>query len=73
MRRRLFLLRREFRDRFTKFLSKLPKRIAHLFFFAGIISIVAGCALIYRPAGFIAGGLFAVWISFLIAAEASKQ
>jgi len=73
MRRKYFLFRQEFQVRLKKFLGKLPLRLAHLFFFAGIVSIIAGASLVYRPAGFIVGGLFAMWVSFLIAAEANKQ
>ncbi len=54
----------------SDFQRKLPTRAAHVFFFSGILAIVIGCALIYRPAGFIVAGLFCGWVSFLIAAEA---
>ena len=60
-----------------------PSRVAHLFFFAGIVSIVAGAwllsvkisqieALIYHPAGLIVCELFGGWLAFLIAAEMPK-
>jgi len=73
VRRKFLLARQEFRVRFKTFLGKLPVRLAHLFFFAGIVSIIAGASLVYRPAGFIVGGLFAMWVSFLIAAEANTK
>jgi hypothetical protein len=37
----------------------------HLIYFAGLASITYGCWLIYRPAGFIVGGLIAVGVLML--------
>jgi len=54
----------------SDFQRKLPTRAAHVLFFVGILAITIGSALIYRPLGFIVGGLFFGWLAFLIAAEA---
>ena len=49
-----------------------PAQLAHSFFFIGILAITIGSALIYRPAGFLVGGLFCGWLAFLISAEMPK-
>jgi len=56
----------------SDFQRKLPTRAAHCLFLSGIVSIIAGSALIYRPAGFIVGGVFCGWLAFLISAEMPK-
>jgi len=56
----------------SDFQRKLPTRAAHGLFFAGILAITIGSALIYRPAGFIVGGVFCGWLAFLISAEMPK-
>jgi hypothetical protein len=38
-------------------------------FFGGLASIAYGAGLMYRPLGFIVGGLFAFWLATLISGE----
>jgi hypothetical protein len=40
--------------------------IAHLLFFAGLIAITAGAAMIYQPLGALVGGAIAVAIAMLM-------
>ena len=66
MRRRLDRLRTGLQARCRAALT--ASRLAHVLFFLGILAIVTGFGLIYKPAGFIIGGAFGMWLSFLIAA-----
>lgn len=52
-----------------KLKAALPTTGAHIFFLGGLASIVVGASLIYRPAGYIVGGLLSVWIAVMISAE----
>ena len=71
MKRRLQMLRTGLQAR-SRAAALRASNVAHLMFFLGILAIITGCGLIYRPAGFIVGGLFGMWLSFLIAAESAK-
>jgi hypothetical protein len=47
----------------------VPAFLEQVFFFGGIASVSYGAWMIYKPLGPIIGGVSAVWISFLIAAD----
>lgn len=44
----------------------LPAALADLFFFGGLAAIDFGLWLIYKPLGFIGGGLIGIWLATLI-------
>lgn len=50
----------------------VPKACEQLFFFFGLGSVVFGCWMVYKPLGFIVGGLLLFWLSTLISAERSS-
>lgn len=50
----------------SRLVGKMRLGIPWLLYFAGLASIVYGCGLIYRPAGFIVGGLLSFVLSMLL-------
>lgn len=54
----------------SKFTQRVvPAALEQGLCFGGLAAVTFGCWLVYRPLGFIIGGLLAVWISFAISAE----
>lgn len=47
----------------------VPGIFMNALFFGGLTAVAYGTWMIYRPLGPIFGGLFAVWVAFLISAE----
>jgi hypothetical protein len=47
----------------------VPGIFENALFFGGLAAIAYGCWMIYKPLGPIVGGVFAVKVAFLIAAE----
>ena len=50
----------------TRFVQLGPSVLKHALFLAGLAGFTYGCWLIYRPAGWMIGGLLIAWFALLL-------
>lgn len=61
---------RHYAARLRTAIAPLPPLVFEkMFFFGGLGSIAFGMYLIYKPLGYIAGGLMGIWLATLISGE----